>query len=55
LSNMVANPFKGLGWPEPLKYTTTGIWSRRIIGKHRLTYIVQQDVIHLLSCRGHYN
>jgi toxin YoeB len=53
MENMVIDPFKGLGKPEPLKHTK-GVWSRRILGKHRLTYIVENDVIHLLTCWEHY-
>ncbi|MDR0674647.1 MAG: Txe/YoeB family addiction module toxin [Mycoplasmataceae bacterium] len=53
LENMTINPFKGLGKPEPLKHTK-GVWSRRILGKHRLTYTVNNDIIHLLTCREHY-
>jgi toxin YoeB len=31
-------PFKGTGKPEALKYSLSGIWSRRIDKEHRLIY-----------------
>lgn len=50
----VADPFKGIGKPEPLKGTLTGLWSRRIDREHRLAYAVEADVIHIVACRYHY-
>ncbi len=46
--------FKGLGKPEPLKKNLQGFWSRRINDEHRLVYPVQEDVIRIVSCHGHY-
>jgi toxin YoeB len=48
------DPFHGLGLPEPLKGRYSGYWSRRINQEHRLIYEVQEDVILLVSCFGHY-
>lgn len=48
------DPFHGLGLPEPLKGNFSGYWSRRITQEHRLIYQVQDDVIVLISCFGHY-
>jgi toxin YoeB len=54
------NPFKGLGKPEPLRYSLKGFWSRRITQEHRLVYKVsgkkgedQRCVI--VQCRYHYD
>lgn len=47
--------FKGMGKPEPLKKNLQGFWSRRITDEHRLIYRVQGEVIHIVSCHGHYN
>jgi len=47
------DPFRGLGKPEPLKGDLSGAWSRRIDSEHRLIYIVENDGILILSCRGH--
>jgi len=49
------NPFDGIGKPEPLKGNLTGYWSRRINDKHRLIYKVEDDIVYLLSCYGHYD
>lgn len=49
-----ATPFEGIGKPEPLKYELSGTWSRRITNEHRLIYEVKDDVIYILSLKGHY-
>ncbi len=54
IQNILQMPFTGLGKPEPLKYSRRGLWSRRITQEHRLIYSVQNETIHLLSCKGHY-
>ena len=51
---IIRDPFKGLGKPEPLKYIGPGIWSRRITQEHRLVYLVQAERIDFLQCRYHY-
>ena len=50
----VADPFKGIGKPEPLKGNLTGLWSRRIDREHRLVYAFMDGVIHIVACRFHY-
>ena len=54
IKDISRSPFEGLGKPEPLKGTLTGFWSRRIDEEHRLVYAVEEKVIILISCRGHY-
>jgi len=49
------DPFSGIGKPEPLKYDMSGFWSRRINDKDRLTYCLKDDVLIIVSCKGHYN
>jgi toxin YoeB len=49
-----ADPFKGIGKPEPLKHELAGCWSRRIDEEHRLIYKVFEDRIRILACRYHY-
>jgi toxin YoeB len=49
-----ADPFKGIGKPEPLRFKYAGCWSRRITAEHRIVYLIQSDTITFLSCRGHY-
>lgn len=48
------NPFEGIGKPEPLKGNLSGFWSRRINDEHRIVYVVEKDVVVIISCKGHY-
>ncbi len=48
------NPFGGIGKPEPLKENLSGFWSRRINQEHRLVYVVEKDIIKIISCKWHY-
>lgn len=48
------NPFEGIGKPEPLRGNLSGFWSRRIDGEHRLVYTVNDNVVVIIACRGHY-
>ena len=54
IKDISRSPFEGLGKPEPLKGILTGFWSRRIDEENRLVYVVEEKVIILISCRGHY-
>jgi len=49
------DPFKGRGKPEPLKGNFRGCLSRRITQEHRLVYKVEENLISILSCSGHYD
>jgi toxin YoeB len=49
-----AEPFGGIGKPEPLKHELAGCWSKRIDDEHRLVYQVTSDMIRILACRYHY-
>lgn len=51
---IMADPFKGLGKPEPLRGNLTGLWSRRIDREHRLVYMVENDTVYVVACRYHY-
>jgi len=52
------NPFEGIGKPEPLKHTLSGVWSRRINQEHRIIYeIIDEktiEILNILSLKGHY-
>jgi toxin YoeB len=48
------DPFSGIGKPEPLKYLTSGAWSRRLTQEHRIVYLVRDDRIDFLQARYHY-
>ena len=47
-------PFMGKGKPEPLKYSLSGYWSRRINHEHRIVYQVDNDQLVFISFRYHY-
>ncbi len=48
-------PFEGRGKPEALKDNLSGYWSRRIDETNRIVYFVQNDIVYVISCRGHYS
>ncbi len=54
VTDVMSNPFVGLGKPEPLKHLDADTWSRRIDLEHQLVYRVQHDRIDFLACRYHY-
>jgi len=54
IESIVANPFEGIGKPEPLKYGLTGCWSRRINKEHRLVYELTETEILIHSIKDHY-
>lgn len=55
IKEVLRHPFSGTGKPEPLKGNLKGLWSRRINHEHRLVYIVEETVIIIVDCKGHYN
>lgn len=55
IKDIQREPFKGIGKPEPLKANLSGYWSRRIDDTNRLVYFVENDVLTIVQCRGHYN
>lgn len=54
LKSILETPFTGIGKPEPLKYNYSGLWSRRINREHRIVYEVTEEIIIILSLKGHY-
>jgi len=48
------NPFSGTGKLEPLKHELSGCWSRRIDDVNRLVYVIENDVLRIISCKNHY-
>lgn len=54
LEAVMRDPFAGIGKPEPLKYLSPGVWSRRLTQEHRLVYLVSDDRIDFLQARYHY-
>lgn len=51
---VIADPFVGIGKPEPLRFELAGCWSRRITQEHRMVYRVTDDRIDFLQARYHY-
>ena len=60
IKSIKENPFKGLGKPEPLRYSLKGFWSRQITQEHRLVYKVtgkkgEDHRCIIIQCRYHYD
>ena len=53
LKEIQRTPFTGEGKPESLKWSPNS-WGRRINGKDRLVYEVENDNINVIQCKGHY-
>ncbi len=51
---VIADPFVGIGKPEPLRFIQSGCWSRRITQEHRLVYRVTAERIDFMQARYHY-
>jgi toxin YoeB len=54
IKSALRTPFEGIGKPEALKESLSGLWSRRIDEVNRLVYKVTDDDISIVSCRYHY-
>jgi toxin YoeB len=54
IKDIMRNSSDGLGKPEPLKFSLSGYWSRRINDEHRLVYKVENDQIYIIQGRYHY-
>lgn len=54
LTDIMRNPFDGIGKPEPLKHCK-GYWSRRIYETNRIVYKVDGDSIAIAAVKGHYD
>ena len=55
LQDVTRNTYTGIGKPEPLKGEFSGFWSRRIDGVNRLVYRINNGILEVLSCKGHYD
>jgi toxin YoeB len=47
-------PEFGIGKPEALKESLSGLWSRRIDDVNRLVYVIEKDQLVIIACRYHY-
>ncbi|MEQ9297934.1 MAG: Txe/YoeB family addiction module toxin [Cyclobacteriaceae bacterium] len=50
------HPTEGTGKPERLKHELEGLYSRRINRKHRMVYLIDQNVVtlYVISAYAHY-
>ena len=53
ISDILRDPFHGIGKPEPLKGPLSGFWSRRGNDEHRLVYQYRDGDVIIISCRLH--
>jgi toxin YoeB len=56
LLSIEETPYSGIGKPEALKHSMSGLWSRRIDNEHRLVYEIDENrnLIIVHSLKGHY-
>jgi toxin YoeB len=54
LTSIEKSPFQGIGKPEPLRHHLSGYWSRRIDRENRVIYKVAEDIVWVISLKGHY-
>jgi toxin YoeB len=54
LKEIIRDPHRGIGKPEPLKYAFRGYWSRRIDAEHRIVYKTVEGGILIAQLRYHY-
>lgn len=54
IKDMLRDPYRGIGKPEPLKHALQGYWSRRITGEHRVVYRVSGGDLRIAQLRYHY-
>jgi toxin YoeB len=57
LDELSEHPRSGTGRPEQVKHARQESWSRRINGKHRITYTINDETstVAIHSMHGHYN
>jgi toxin YoeB len=54
IKEIMRDPYRGIGKPEPLKHALQGYWSRRITAEHRIVYKKVGDQILMAQLRYHY-
>ena len=54
IKDVQRNGYETTGKPEPLRGNLSGWWSLRIDNEHRLVFAIQNDIIEIYQCRGHY-
>ena len=54
IKEIIRDPYRGIGRPEPLKHALQGYWSRRINAEHRIVYRVVSGDLWIAQSRYHY-
>ena len=54
IREILRDPHRGIGKPEPLRHAFRGYWSRRIDSEHRVVYKVVEGGILIAQLRYHY-
>jgi toxin YoeB len=54
LADVLRDPFEGIGKPERLSHSLSGMWSRRIDEEHRLVFLLDGADVVILQARYHY-
>lgn len=54
IRDTMRDPENGIGKPEALKETLSGLWSRRIDEVNRLVYTIDHNQLVIIACRYHY-
>lgn len=54
ITDIDRNWYEGIGELEPLKHDLHGYWSRRIDGKNRIVYRINNEAIEIAQCGSHY-
>lgn len=55
LKDIERNGYQGIGKSEPLKGDLQGYWSKRIDDVNRLVFRIENEILEIVSCKGHYN
>ena len=54
IKDIMRDPYRGIGKPEPLKHALQGCWARRISDEHRMVYQVCKGELLIMQLRYHY-
>ena len=54
IKEIIRDPYRGIGKPEPLKHALQGYWSRRINAEHRIVYRVVKGGLWIAQLGYHY-
>jgi toxin YoeB len=56
INSISITPYEGIGKPESLKHSLSGLWSRIINQEHRVVYklLENDNKIRIYSLKGHY-